>query len=211
VQDNVFFGNAIVQLDPSTLKDLQSDLNNYIVDLDCNADVINVDAGGDVIGGLWSEEQNADKTETYKKYLIHSAIYVKNNNDILLLADDSADAGTGTYKVYLQCDGCTAELHNSTIYVTSITNVGDGVTTITKSDDWYTAMRKIDHISVTAIVDCEGKGTVSKTLNLPIKHTADLPVTADLDNEIINVVWNASTKTYIGLPINDKIFYVLWK
>jgi hypothetical protein len=93
VQDNVFFGNAIVQLDPSTLKDLQSDLNNYIVDLDCNADVINVDAGGDVIGGLWSEEQNADKTETYKKYLIHSAIYVKNNNDILLLADDSADAG----------------------------------------------------------------------------------------------------------------------
>jgi hypothetical protein len=116
---------------------------------------------------------------------------------------------TGTYKVYLQCDGCTAELHNSTIYVTSITNVGDGVTTITKSDDWYTAMRKIDHISVTAIVDCEGKGTVSKTLNLPIKHTADLPVTADLDNEIINVVWNASTKTYIGLPITIKcsIYY----
>jgi hypothetical protein len=209
VQDNVFFGNAIVQLDPSTLKDLQSDLNNYIVDLDCNADVINVDAGGDVIGGLWSEEQNADKTETYKKYLIHSAIYVKNNNDILLLADDSADAGTGTYKVYLQCDGCTAELHNSTIYVTSITNVGDGVTTITKSDDWYTAMRKIDHISVTAIVDCEGKGTVSKTLNLPIKHTADLPVTADLDNEIINVVWNAATKTYIGLPAttNFSLYY----
>jgi hypothetical protein len=100
-------------------------------------------------------------------------------------------------------------LHNSTIYVTSITNVGNGVTTITKSDDWYEEMRKIDHISVTAIVDCEGKGTVSKTLNLPIKHTADLPVTADLDNEIINVVWNAATKTYIGLPAttNFSLYY----
>ena len=216
VQDNVYLGNAIIQLDPMTLKDLQDELNNYTVDLDCNADLLQVDANGNVVGGLWKEETSTTAKDSsgnaikYKQYLIHSAIYVKRNGAILIEAEGSDDASEGTYKVYMTCDGCTAELHNSTIYLTCINGVHDGVasTTEVETDEWYKAMLKIDHVSVTVAIDCEGKGTITKTLNLPIKHINDVMALADLTNETTNIVFSKKQSSYVGFGNSDSVLTV---
>ena len=114
VQDNVYFGNAIVQLDPETLADIESALANYIVEFSEHVDVITVDDVGNAIGGLYTVDG------TTRSYRIQSAITVRNNNNILTIADDNEDAGDGTYKIYAQPNGCTCVIDNSTIYITGI-------------------------------------------------------------------------------------------
>jgi len=199
VQDNVYFGNAVVQLDPETIADLQDALTSYSVDFSGYVDVVTVDDVGNVIGGLWAL---SGENNEYRSYRIHSAITVRKSGDLLVIAADDADAGEGTYKIYAQPKGCTCIIENSTIYITGISNIKDGVAGSADDANFdYAAMRAMDSCSVDIIVDCEGKGSIVKNFPIRIKHDSQPFVGADISNEFSAVSWNTQTQRYIGLPI----------
>lgn len=196
VQDNVYFGNAIVQLDPETLADIEAALANYTVEFSEHVDVITVDDVGNAIGGLCTVDG------TTRSYRIQSAITVRNNNNILTIADDNEDAGDGTYKIYAQPNGCTCVIDNSTIYITGINNIKDGVAGSQDDTNFdYDAMRNMDSCSVDLIIDCEGKGSIVKSFPIRIKHDSQPFVSADIDNEFSAVSWNTQAQAYVGLPL----------
>ena len=199
VQDNVYFGNAIVQLDPETLADLQDSLNSYTVDFSGYVDVVTVDDVGNVIGGLWTL---SGENNEYRSYRIHSAITVRKSGELLTIAADNADAGNGTYKIYSQAHGCSFVIENSTIYITGIDNIKDGVAGSADDANFdYAAMRAMDGCSVDIIIDCEGKGSIIKNFPIRIKHDSQPFVGADISNEFSAVSWNTQTQSYVGLPI----------
>lgn len=199
VQDNVYFGNAVVQLDPETIADLQDALNSYTVDFSGYVDVVTVDDVGNVIGGLWTLSGDNDE---YRSYRIHSAITVRKSGTPLVIAADDADAGEGTYKIYAQPKGCSCIIENSTIYITGINNIKDGVAGSADDANFdYAAMRAMEGCSVDLIIDCEGKGSIVKNFPVTIKHDAQPFVGADISNEFSAVSWNTKTQSYVGLPI----------
>ena len=198
VQDNVYFGSAVIQLSPQTLADLQKELSNYIVSLTDYASSFTADAKGNIIGGLWFEDDLGNK-----QYRIHTAVSVTNNNNIMLwLADSTKDATENKYKLYVQGIGCSAFISNSTVYITSIDNFNDGIATTDDgskhTDEWYDIMRKTNSCSVNIIVDCEGKGSIVKTMNIGIKHTEEVFAIADLDNEMSNIRFSLKDGKYKG-------------
>lgn len=196
VQDNVYFGNAIIQLDPQTLDDIDKMLANYIVSFSEHIEVVTVDDVGNAIGGLWVQDGN------YRRYRIQSAISVRRNNTILTVAEAGEDAGEGTYKIYAQPTNCSCIVEDSTLYITGINNIKDGVAG--SSDDVnfdYNAMRLMDKCWVDIIIDCEGKGSIQKEFPIRIKHDSQPYVGADITNEFSAVSWNTRTNSYIGLPI----------
>ncbi len=199
VQDNVYFGNAVVQLDPETLKDIEDQLKSYAIDFSEYVNVITVDDVGNVIGGLYTVSGSGNQ---YREYRIQSAISVRRNDVPLVIAEDGEDAGEGTYKIYIQPKGCTCMLENSTLFITSIENIKDG---IAGSDDDanfdYDAMRLMSECSVDIIIDCEGKGSIQKSFPIRIKHDSQPFIGANLDNEFSAVSWNTKLQRYIGLPI----------
>ena len=199
VQDNVYFGNAVIQLDPETIADLQDALNSYTVDFSGYVDVVTVDDVGNVIGGLWTLSGDNDE---YRSYRIHSAITVRKSGTPLVIAADDADAGEGTYKIYAQPKGCSCIIENSTIYITGINNIKDGVAGSADDANFdYAAMRAMEGCSVDLIIDCEGKGSIVKNFPVTIKHDAQPFVGADISNEFSAVSWNTKTQSYVGLPI----------
>ncbi len=215
VQDNVYFGNAVIKLDPYTLAQLEDELRSYEIDFSGYVDVITVDDVGNCIGGLYTdtsyeeevENEQAGETDTVtvtnRAYRIHSAITVRKSGTLLTEAASNADAAAGTYKLIAQPHGCTCIIENSTIYITGITNIKDGVAGSQDDVNFdYDAMRAMDSCYVDVIVDCEGKGSVQKKFPITIKHDSQPFVGADISNEFSGISWNTKTAAYIGLPIS---------
>lgn len=200
VQDNVYFGNAVIQLDPYTLAQLADELSTYSAEFSDYVDVITVDDVGNVIGGLYTE--SGEEGHEVRDYRIFSAITVRKRNELLTIAADNEDAGEGTYKINVLPHGCSCIVQNSTLYITGINNIKDGVAGSDDDDEFdYDAMRAVESCSVDVAINCEGKGTIIRKFPVTIKHDSQPFVGADIDNEFSAVSWNTKTQTYIGLPI----------
>lgn len=198
VQDNVYFGNAFVQLDPLTLSDIENELSNYTVDFSSYVDVIIIDDVGNCIGGLFEISGNNDENISYR---IQSAITVRKSGTLLTLAANNVDTGTGKYKIYAEPHGCTCVIENSTIYITGIENIKDGIAGSPDDTNFdYDAMRAMDYCYVDLYIDCEGKGSIQKRFSVTIKHQSEPYVSASM-REVSSVSWNTKTQAYIGLPI----------
>ena len=204
VQDNVYFGNAVVQIDPETLADLEDRLKTYEVEFSDHVDVVTVDDVGNCIGGIYSVSGG------YRSYRINSAITVRKNHQLLRIAADTDDAAEGTYKIYAQPRGCTCVIENSTIYITSIDNIKDGVAGSEDDVNFdYDAMREMDSCYVDLVIDCEGNGSIQKRFPIRILHSATPYVDATINNQFSAVSWNTKIQQYIGLPIpiNVKLWH----
>lgn len=170
----------------------------YNVDFGAYVDVITVDDAGNVIGGLYKIDP-----ETQEKYdfRINSAMQVRKNGTLLTQVASREYNTDGTFVVYAEPVGCTCEIRNSTIYITSITNVKDGVAGSGDDDDFdYDAMRLVRNCYVNLLFDCEGRTTFTKQFPITIEHDSEPFVGADLDNEHSGVSWITRTQSYIGLP-----------
>lgn len=204
VQDNIYFGGNINYLQGlSGLDDLREEAKAYDVSLSQYQSVITVDDMGNVINGLYTE----DEAKTTKQYRISTAVFVRKGMDILLEEDDNTeDVTAGHYRVHAVSEDCEVMVQNSTIFVTAIRNIKDGVAG-TKDDATfdYDAMRKATDAMVTIVVELEGK--TSKMVQMPIRIQHDtLPfMVCDLSNESASVAWNTKTTKYIGLPIKTKV------
>lgn len=86
-----------------------------------------------------------------------------------LLYSDTMDEGR--FIVTLACVGCTAEVDNGVVKVTSI--------------DKDSAEHRVD-ISV----NCEGEGVYVQTFNIPVVKQGENGITADLDNEMASIAAN---------------------
>lgn len=200
VQNNVYFGSAVVQLDPYTLEMLERDLAQYDVNLGEHVDMIVVDDTGNVIGGVYTETTEGGVTT--REYRIHSAITVRKKNVLLTEALADAEAGTGTYKIGFTPVGCTAMIENSTLYITGIDYVKDGVAGSGDDTNFdYDAMRAVDSCRVDLVIDCEGVTSVQKSIPIVVKHDSQPYVGADISNQFSGVSWNTKTQQYAGLPI----------
>lgn len=204
VQDNIYFGGNINYLQGlSGLDDLLEEAKAYDVSLSQYQSVITVDDMGNVINGLYTE----DEEKTTKQYRISTAVFVRKGMDILLEEDgNTEDVTAGHYRVHAVSEDCEVIVQNSTIFVTAIKNIKDGV--VGTNDDAnfdYDAMRKATDAMVTIVVELEGK--ISKTVQMPIRIQHDtLPfMVCDLSNESASVAWNTKTAKYIGLPIKTKV------
>lgn len=204
VQDNIYFGGNINYLQGlSGLDDLREEAKAYDVSLSQYQSVITVDDMGNVINGLYTE----DEEKTTKQYRISTAVFVRKGLDILLEEDgNTEDVTAGHYRVHAVSEDCEVMVQNSTIFVTAIKNIKDGVAGTTDDSNFdYDAMRKATDAMVTIVVELEGK--TSKMVQMPIRIQHDtLPfMVCDLSNESASVAWNTKTAKYIGLPIKTKV------
>ena len=202
VPGNVYFGQTITQLDAATIADLKNQLEQYTIEVATAVDVITVDDAGNVIGGLYSLDAEGKKTD----YRLSSAVFVKRGNEYLTEADKGADASSGTYRIYAYCDGCECVIDNSTIYITSIKNIKDGIAGT--EDDFtfdYDAMRKMTGLTVTVVADCEGIGSISKDYHVTVKHDPKPFINFVMDNQIANISYNTKTQKYVGSPYNIRV------
>lgn len=204
VQDNIYFGGNINYLQGlSGLDDLKNEAKAYDVSLSQYQSVITVDDMGNVINGLYTQ----DEGKATKQYRISTAVFVRKGMDILLEEDaNSEDVTEGHYRLYVVSEDCDVEVKNSTVFIKGIRNIKDGV--VGTADDTnfdYAAMRKMSDAMVTIVVELEGK--TSKTVQMPIRIQHDgLPfMVCDLSNESASVAWNTKTAKYIGLPIKTKV------
>ena len=204
VQDNIYFGGNVNYLQGlSGLDDLREEAKAYDVSLSQYQSVITVDDMGNVINGLYTE----DEAKTTKQYRISTAVFVRKGMDILLEEDgNTEDVTAGHYRVHAVSEDCEVMVQNSTIFVTAIKNIKDGVAGTTDDATFdYDAMRKATDAMVTIVVELEGK--TSKMVQMPIRIQHDtLPfMVCDLSNESASVAWNTKTAKYIGLPIKTKV------
>ena len=125
VQDNIYFGGNINYLQGlSGLDDLREEAKAYDVSLSQYQSVITVDDMGNVINGLYTE----DEEKTTKQYRISTAVFVRKGMDILLEEDgNTEDVTAGHYRVHAVSEDCEVMVQNSTIFVTAIRNIKDGV------------------------------------------------------------------------------------
>lgn len=204
VQDNVYFGGNVEYLgDILGLDDLKNEAKAYDVSLSQYQSVITVDDMGNVINGLYTQ----DEGKATKQYRISTAVFVRKGMDILLEEDaNSEDVTEGHYRLYVVSEDCDVEVKNSTVFIKGIRNIKDGVAGTADDTNFdYAAMRKMSDAMVTIVVDLEGK--TSKTVQMPIRIQHDsLPfMVCDLSNESASVAWNTKTAKYIGLPIKTKV------
>lgn len=204
VQDNVYFGGNVEYLgDILGLDDLKNEAKAYDVSLSQYQSVITVDDMGNVINGLYTQ----DEGKATKQYRISTAVFVRKGMDILLEEDANSENVTeGHYRLHVISDDCDVEVKNSTVFVKGIRNIKDGVAGTADDTNFdYEAMRKMSDAMVTIVVELEGK--TSKTVQMPIRIQHDsLPfMVCDLSNESASVAWNTKTAKYIGLPIKTKV------
>lgn len=204
VRDNVYFGGNVEYLgDILGLDDLKNEAKAYDVSLSQYQSVITVDDMGNVINGLYTQ----DEDKATKQYRISTAVFVRKGTDILLEEDaNSEDVTEGHYRLHVISEDCDVEVKNSTVFIKGIKNIKDGVAGTADDTDFdYAAMRKMSDAMVTIVVDLEGK--TSKTVQMPIRIQHDsLPfMVCDLSNESASVAWNTKTAKYIGLPIKTKV------
>lgn len=204
VQDNIYFGGNINYLQGlSGLDDLKNEAKAYDVSLSQYQSVITVDDMGNVINGLYTQ----DEGKATKQYRISTAVFVRKGMDILLEEDaNSEDVTEGHYRLYVVSEDCDVEVKNSTVFIKGVKNIKDGVSGTADDTNFdYAAMRKMSDAMVTIVVELEGK--TSKTVQMPIRIQHDgLPfMVCDLSNESASVAWNTKTAKYIGLPIKTKV------
>lgn len=204
VQDNVYFGGNVEYLgDILGLDDLKNEAKAYDVSLSQYQSVITVDDMGNVINGLYTQ----DEGKATKQYRISTAVFVRKGMDILLEEDaNSEDVTEGHYRLHVVSEDCDVEVKNSTVFVKGIKNIKDGVAGTADDTNFdYAAMRKMSDAMVTIVVELEGK--TSKTVQMPIRIQHDsLPfMMCDLSNESASVAWNTRAGKYIGLPIKTKV------
>lgn len=204
VQDNIYFGGNINYLQGlSGLDDLKNEAKAYDVSLSQYQSVITVDDMGNVINGLYTQ----DEGKATKQYRISTAVFVRKGMDILLEEDANSESVTeGHYRLYVVSEDCDVEVKNSTVFIKGVKNIKDGVSGTADDTNFdYAAMRKMSDAMVTIVVELEGK--TSKTVQMPIRIQHDgLPfMVCDLSNESASVAWNTKTAKYIGLPIKTKV------
>lgn len=204
VQDNIYFGGNINYLQGlSGLDDLKNEAKAYDVSLSQYQSVITVDDMGNVINGLYTQ----DEGKATKQYRISTAVFVRKGMDILLEEDAHSESVTeGHYRLYVVSEDCDVEVKNSTVFIKGIRNIKDGVAGTADDTNFdYAAMRKMSDAMVTIVVDLEGK--TSKTVQMPIRIQHDsLPfMVCDLSNESASVAWNTRAGKYIGFPIKTKV------
>lgn len=204
VQDNIYFGGNINYLQGlSGLDDLKNEAKAYDVSLSQYQSVITVDDMGNVINGLYTQ----DEGKATKQYRISTAVFVRKGMDILLEEDtNSEDVTEGHYRLHVVSDDCDVEVNNSTVFIKGIKNIKDGVSGTADDTNFdYAAMRKMSDAMVTIVVELEGK--TSKTVQMPIRIQHDsLPfMVCDLSNESASVAWNTRAGKYIGFPIKTKV------
>lgn len=204
VQDNIYFGGNINYLQGlSGLDDLKNEAKAYDVSLSQYQSVITVDDMGNVINGLYTQ----DEGKATKQYRISTAVFVRKGMDILLEEDANSENVTeGHYRLHVVSDDCDVEVNNSTVFIKGIKNIKDGVSGTADDTNFdYAAMRKMSDAMVTIVVELEGK--TSKTVQMPIRIQHDsLPfMVCDLSNESASVAWNTRAGKYIGFPIKTKV------
>lgn len=204
VQDNVYFGGNVEYLgDILGLDDLKNEAKAYDVSLSQYQSVITVDDMGNVINGLYTQ----DEGKATKQYRISTAVFVRKGMDILLEEDAHSESVTeGHYRLHVVSEDCDVEVKNSTVFIKGVKNIKDGVSGTADDTNFdYAAMRKMSDAMVTIVVELEGK--TSKTVQMPIRIQHDsLPfMVCDLSNESASVAWNTRAGKYIGFPIKTKV------
>lgn len=204
VQDNVYFGGNVEYLgDILGLDDLKNEAKAYDVSLSQYQSVITVDDMGNVINGLYTQ----DEGKATKQYHISTAVFVRKGMDILLEEDEHSENVTeGHYRLHVVSEDCDVDVKNSTVFIKGIRNIKDGVAGTADDTNFdYAAMRKMSDAMVTIVVELEGK--TSKTVQMPIRIQHDsLPfMVCDLSNESVSVAWNTRAGKYIGFPIKTKV------
>lgn len=204
VQDNVYFGGNVEYLgDILGLDDLKNEAKAYDVSLSQYQSVITVDDMGNVINGLYTQ----DEGKATKQYRISTAVFVRKGMDILLEEDEHSENVTeGHYRLHVVSEDCDVDVKNSTVFIKGIRNIKDGVAGTADDTNFdYAAMRKMSDAMVTIVVELEGK--TSKTVQMPIRIQHDsLPfMVCDLNNESVSVAWNTRAGKYIGFPIKTKV------
>lgn len=204
VQKNIYFGGTVEHL--SGLKevdDLAELAVSYDVTLSQYQSVITVDDMGNVINGLYTE----DEAKTTKQYRISTAVFVRKGTEILLEEDSETEVVTeGHYRLHVVSEDCDVEVRNSTVFVKGIRNIKDGVSGTEDDATFdYDTMRRMSDATVLVVVDLEGKTT--KTVEMPIRIQHDsLPfMVCDISNENASVSWNTKANKYLGLPIKATV------
>lgn len=203
-QNNIYFGGNIEFLQGlKEVEDLKELATAYDVSLSQYQSVVTVDDMGNVINGLYTE----DEAKTTKQYRISTAVFVRKGTQILLEEDPkNEDVTEGHYRLHTISDDCSTMVENSTVFVTGIRNIKDGVADTEDDATFdYDEMRKMSDAYIQVVVDLEGKTTKTVAMPIRIQHDSLPFMVCDLTNQAAQVAWNTKTGKYIGLPIQSTV------
>ena len=203
-QNNIYFGGNIEWLHGlKEVEDLKELATAYDVSLSQYQSVVTVDDMGNVINGLYTE----DEAKTTKQYRISTAVFVRKGTQILLEEDPkNEDVTEGHYRLHTISDDCSTMVENSTVFVTGIRNIKDGVADTEDDATFdYDEMRKMSDAYIQVVVDLEGKTTKTVAMPIRIQHDSLPFMVCDLTNQAAQVAWNTKTGKYIGLPIQSTV------
>lgn len=166
-QNNVYFGSAVIQLDPKTLEMLEDEIAAYDVNISGHVGAVRVDNHGYIIGGIYNDITDGETTT--REYRIHSAVTVRKNGTLLTEALPSAEAGKGTYKITYTAVDCSCTLDDSTLYVTHIDNL---LNTPNEDPSHYDPAvgGVMEKCRIDLVIDCEGKTSIQKSITIAINH-----------------------------------------
>lgn len=203
-QNNIYFGGNIEWLHGlKEVEDLKELATAYDVSLSQYQSVVTVDDMGNVINGLYTE----DEAKTTKQYRISTAVFVRKGTQILLEEEPkNEDVTEGHYRLHTISDDCSTMVENSTVFVTGIRNIKDGVADTEDDATFdYDEMRKMSDAYIQVVVDLEGKTTKTVAMPIRIQHDSLPFMVCDLINPAAQVSWNTKAGKYIGLPIQSTV------
>lgn len=202
--DNVYINGALIGIkNVEELKKQFGKYGTYSIHLGSEAETIDADSEGNIVGGLATV--SAGSTTTYR---LQSPIYVTKEEVYLTEADVGGEEGT--YYPTLQTHGCTAKIESGCVIITAIDNFKDGIANEEDLQNFdYDLMRNTKACSVDVLVNCEGNVVIYKTYNITINHIKIPYVSADISNESIMVSYDKLKQQFIGLPATFEIR--MWK
>lgn len=168
-RNNIYFGEAIQQIDPAAVEEMVKEVAEYSVSLSEHVNTISVDGDGKIIGGLWTDTEEGGVT--YRTYRLQSAIEVRKNGELLTLAEEGEDPSTGTFTIEtIQGIRCTALRDGTTLIISAIDNL---FVDTAPSDHDYAAMKAMENCRIDFVVNCEGSTSVVKSFPVGITHVED--------------------------------------
>lgn len=196
-RENIYFGEAIQQIDPAIVEEFMPNVAEYTVDLSEHVDTITVDSVGNVIQGLYTE--TTEGGTTVRTWRLQTSVSVRKNGTLLTLA--SGSPGEGTFSIVnVQGVNCTAVLTGSVLTITAISNILDGVSETADNLD-FDAMRAMENCRIDFVVNCEGSAMITKSFPVSIKHVEQPYISAALSNPSVSCSWNTKAQHWIGLPV----------
>lgn len=199
VEDNIYFGGILNQFTAADWEYIQSRLGQGIhAQLLRGSDNIVVDALGNVVGGLYTED--TDGNSVTRHYKLHTGVTVYDSGkDKYLTLGTVGSLADDEFGMIVTANGCSITQDGSDVYITDI----DGLDAVTDAE--FEAMRALEGVTIDFVIITANGWRTLMSYPVKITHIDGSYITFDLDNDMDMISYRSQTRQYEGLPVSTSI------